>query len=185
MGYLFFNVERFLWILWILCEIHSLLAMIIFSRKDRKDRRDLLPFVFHAGAGVVANFVTTRVRREFYPPPPPCGGCPHVAMGIATLIGHRMTSSHSSKDPLRPPVSGGETDPSLTGRDGVGPVGPWVGPFSEKPLHPSLPGAGRKILVSSRLGPRMESAVNMNEQAHDNMSASHGRCENGKDNEKT
>ena len=24
----------------------------------------------------------------------------------------------------------------------------------------------------------MESAVNMNEQAHDNMSASHGRCEN-------
>ena len=34
--------------------------------------------------------------------------------------------------------------------------------------------------MSSRLGPRMESAVNMNEQAHDNMSASHGRCENGK-----
>ena len=32
-------------------------------------------------------------------------------------------------------------------------------------------GAVRGILVSSRLGPRMESAVNMNEQAHDNMSA--------------
>ena len=45
-------------------------------------------------------------------------------------------------------------------------------------------GAGREILVSSRLVPRMESAVNMNEQAHDNMSASHGRCENGKVNEK-
>ena len=44
-------------------------------------------------------------------------------------------------------------------------------------------GAGREILVSSRLGPRKESAVNMNEQAHDNMSASHGRCENGKENE--
>ena len=43
---------------------------------------------------------------------------------------------------------------------------------------------GGEILVSSRLGPRMESAVNMNEQAHDNMSASHGRCENGKENEK-
>ena len=28
-----------------------------------------------------------------------------------------------------------------------------------------------EILVSSRLGPRMESGVNMNEQAHDNMSA--------------
>ena len=46
-------------------------------------------------------------------------------------------------------------------------------------LHPSVPGAGRKILVSSRLGPRMESAMNTSEQAHDNMSASHGRCENG------
>ena len=30
---------------------------------------------------------------------------------------------------------------------------------------------GGEILVSSRLGPRMESGVNMNEQAHDNMSA--------------
>ena len=59
-------------------------------------------------------------------------------------------------------------------------------PFTsyENTLHPSVRGAGRKILVSSRLGPRMESAVNMNEQAHDNMSASHGRCENGKENEK-
>ena len=27
---------------------------------------------------------------------------------IATLRGHRMTSSHSSKDPLRPAVSGGQ-----------------------------------------------------------------------------
>ena len=51
-------------------------------------------------------------------------------------------------------------------------------------LHPSVRGAGREILVSSRLVPRMESAVNMNGQAHDNMSASHGRCENGKENEK-
>ena len=45
-------------------------------------------------------------------------------------------------------------------------------------LHPSVRGAGREILVSSRLGPRMESAVNTSEQAHDNMSASHGRYEN-------
>ena len=52
--------------------------------------------------------------------------------------------------------------------------------YSKKTLHLCVCGAGRKILVSSRLGPRMESAVNMNEQAHDNMSASHGRCENGK-----
>ena len=55
-------------------------------------------------------------------------------------------------------------------------------PFAayENTLHLCLRITGRKILVSSRLVPRMESAVNMNEQAHDNMSASHGRCENGK-----
>ena len=52
-------------------------------------------------------------------------------------------------------------------------------------LHPSVRGAGRKIIISSRLVPRLESAMNMNEQAHDNMSASHGRCDNGKENEKT
>ena len=38
-------------------------------------------------------------------------------------------------------------------------------------LHPFVRRAGREILVSSRLGPRMKSAVNMNCQAHDNMSA--------------
>ena len=60
-------------------------------------------------------------------------------------------------------------------------------PFAtyENTLHLCLRITGRKILVSSRLVPRMESAVNMNEQARDNMSASHGRCENGKVNEKT
>ena len=59
-------------------------------------------------------------------------------------------------------------------------------PFTsyENTLHPSVRGAGREILVSSRLAPRMDSTVNMNEQAHDNMSASHWRCENGKENEK-
>ena len=31
------------------------------------------PSVFHAGAGVVVNFVTTRVRREFIHPLPPTG----------------------------------------------------------------------------------------------------------------
>ena len=57
------------------------------------------------------------------------------------------------------------------GREGVGSEGPWVGPFPKKPLHPSLRAAGREILVSSRLGPRMKSVWNMNSQAHDNMSA--------------
>ena len=94
--------------------------------------------------------------------------------------------------PLAPP-KGGEynvllmghksvvTTPSPCGRVGEGSVLRTL----QKPLHPSLRGAGRKILLSSMLGPRMESAVNMNERAHDNMSASHGRCENGKENEKT
>ena len=33
-------------------------------------------FVFNAGAGVVANFVTTRERREFIHPLPPAGYSP-------------------------------------------------------------------------------------------------------------
>ena len=41
---------------------------VCFSRRVRKERKDLFPFVFHACAGVVANFVTTRVRREFIHP---------------------------------------------------------------------------------------------------------------------
>ena len=45
------------------------------------------------------------------------------------------------------------------------------GPYSKKLLHLCLRFTGRKILVSSRLGSRMESAMNMSEQAHDNMSA--------------
>ena len=50
--------------------------MIIFSRKERKERKVLFTFRIPRLAGVVANFVTTRVRREFYPPPPPCGVLP-------------------------------------------------------------------------------------------------------------
>ena len=44
MGYLFFYIERFLWIQWNLCEIFSLLTMIIFSRKDHKERKVLFTF---------------------------------------------------------------------------------------------------------------------------------------------
>ena len=56
----------------------------------------------------------------------------------------------------------------------MGPVGPWVGPFhTPKKLYiPLCAVLGGEFLVSSRLGPRMESAMNMSEQAHDNMSAS-------------
>ena len=46
---------------------------------------------------------------ECYPPPPSLRALPSVALGSATLRGYRMTSSHSSKDSLRPPVSEGQS----------------------------------------------------------------------------
>ena len=53
-----------------------------FSRRVCKERKVLFSFVFHACAGVVANFVTTRVRREFiYPLPPPLGVLAPVSGG--------------------------------------------------------------------------------------------------------
>ena len=52
------------------------------------------------------------------------------------------------------------------------------GPSPKNLYIPLCAVLGGEILVSSRLGPRMESAMNMSEQAHDNMSASHGRCGN-------
>ena len=61
---------------------------LLFSRKDRSERKVLLPFLFHAGAGVVANFVTTRVRREFYPPLPPCGVLPLGVESVTTGDGY-------------------------------------------------------------------------------------------------
>ena len=45
----------------ILREIKMIRAIFFFARKERKV---LFPLVFHAGAGGVANFVTTRERRE-------------------------------------------------------------------------------------------------------------------------
>jgi hypothetical protein len=48
----------------------------------------------------------------------------------------------------------------------------WGGVCSIKNLYiPLCPVLDGKILVSSRLGPRMKSVWNMNSQAHDNMSA--------------
>ena len=42
----------------------KMIRAIIFARKERKERKVLFPLVFHAGAGGVANFVTTRERKE-------------------------------------------------------------------------------------------------------------------------
>ena len=86
-------------VLWILCEIFYFLTLIIFSHaKTAESAKFYLPSVFHACAGVVANFVTTRVRREFCPPPPPCGVLPPVSGGESvTTDGYTPYSS-----PLRP-----------------------------------------------------------------------------------
>ena len=84
--------------------------MIIFSHaKSAEGAKILSPFLFT----LALEESQTSLRREgaeSLSTPSSFGGCPHVAMGIATLIGHRMTSSHSSKDPLLPPFSGGELE---------------------------------------------------------------------------
>ena len=66
--------------------------------------------------------------------------------------------------------------PSLVEGQGGGSLGVccwgWVCSILQKKLYiPLCTVLGGEILVSSRLGPRMESAVNMNEQAHDIVSA--------------
>ena len=50
--------------------------MSFFARRLRRERRVLFSLVYYAGAGGVANFVTTRVRREFIHPLPPAGYSP-------------------------------------------------------------------------------------------------------------
>ena len=49
---------------------------IVFHAKNAESAKFYFPFVFHACAGVVANFVTTRVRRAFIHPLPPAGYSP-------------------------------------------------------------------------------------------------------------
>ena len=48
------------------CPLREIKAFLFFHA-ERKERRDLFSFVFHACAGGVVNFVTTRGRRGFYP----------------------------------------------------------------------------------------------------------------------
>ena len=49
---------------------------LVFHAKSAKSAEFLFPFLFHACAGGVANFVTTRERREFIHPLPPAGYSP-------------------------------------------------------------------------------------------------------------
>ena len=55
---------------------------------------------------------TFRFPFISYPPPP--AGLSNVALGSALLRGHRMTFSHSSKDPLRPLSQGEKVSGHLT-----------------------------------------------------------------------
>ena len=61
-----------------------------------------------SGEGVcIFRFPLSVFRFTFISYPLPLRVCPRVALGSAPLRGHRMTFSHSSKDPLRP-LSQGE-----------------------------------------------------------------------------
>ena len=55
--------------------------VFVFHAKNAKSAKFYFPSVFCAGAGVVVNFVTTRVRRAFIHPLPPCGVLPPVSGG--------------------------------------------------------------------------------------------------------
>ena len=123
---------------------------------------------------------------------------PDVKLGSLTLMRHKMTLSHFSKGLIRP-VSGGQfcwrgacgcnrslpsgasevfrrsTECASVPREGSTPVRRadklGRGLYSKNLYIPLCTVLGGEILVSSRLGPRMESAMNMNGKAHDNMTA--------------
>ena len=91
------------------CIIHPLPLRVLSLSQGEKVGSSVFSFPFSPFRSLRFSVFTFHLSPfRLYHPPPPLRGCPHVAMGIATLSGHRMTSSHSSKDPLRPPVSGGE-----------------------------------------------------------------------------
>ena len=119
---------------------------------------------------MVANFVTTRVRKFIHPLPP--AGFSRLSQGekVGDSICNYSLPSGASEVFRRSTACASVPREGRTFQFAARPG--WGGVHTlQKPLHPSLHGAGRRILVSPRLGPRMESSVNMNEQAHDNMSA--------------
>ena len=105
-----------------------------------KSAEFLFLFVFNAGAGGVANFVTTRERREFIHPLPPAGYSP-LSQGESQLQqktlrkpivplrqGRRgakrrrgwINRSTLIRSPLKSRFPFSPLPPSLTGRAGVG-----------------------------------------------------------------
>ena len=69
---------------------------IVFHAKDAKSVKFLFTFLFNAGAEGVANFVTTRVRREFIHPP--CGVLPPVSGGEPVTTEYHCASRLSPRD---------------------------------------------------------------------------------------
>ena len=71
-------------------------SVLFFTQSAQRAQSFISPCVFT----LTLEWSQTSLRQEcaesFIHPLPPCGRCPHVAMEIATLSGHRMTSSHSS-----------------------------------------------------------------------------------------
>ena len=76
---------------------------IVFHAKDAKSAEFLFPFLFNAGAEGVANFVTTRVRREFIHPLPPAGYS-HLSQG-ESLLQQNITAPVDC-----PPETGGTSE---------------------------------------------------------------------------
>ena len=127
----------FLWILWILCEIYSLLAMIIFFTQRAQRAQS---FIYLPCFTLALEWSQTSLRQEcaeFLSTPSPLRGTPACLRGRKWVLAVVTAPSHRG--------------------EGLG-----RGLFPKKPLHPSPPGAGRELIVSSRPGPRMESSVNMN-----------------------
>ena len=56
--------------------LREIKTVFVLHAENAKSAEFLFLFVFNAGAGGVANFVTTRERREFIHPLPPAGYSP-------------------------------------------------------------------------------------------------------------
>ena len=197
MGYLFFYAERFLWVLWVLCEIYFCSHYdYFFTQRPQRPQS----FIYLSYSTLALEWSQTSLRQEcaesFIHPLPPAGYsrlsqgekrtppqpspvwervvttdlCPISRTLYSPSLTGRARSSEEALNVLLC-LGRGELSSSTRGLDGVGPVGPWVGPYSKNLYIPLCVLLGGEILVSSRLGPRMNSVWNMNSRAHDNMSA--------------
>ena len=80
------------WILRPLRPLREIKIIAFFHAKNAKSAKFLFTFLFNAGAEGVANFVTTRVRREFIHPLPPCGVLHPVSGGESVTTEYHRAS---------------------------------------------------------------------------------------------